>query len=82
MPRRRSESKHPSGAVHASQHTVAPKGPRFQFVTLDPGLRLDRRVDVERRARVDAILATIPEPERRDAYLATVRRKPARTSAG
>lgn len=82
MPRRRSASKHPSVASHTTQETVAPKGPSFQFVTLDPGLRLERRVDTERRARVDAILATIPEPERRAAYLATVRRKPARVTAG
>lgn len=60
MPRRRSASKHPSVASHTTQETVAPKGPSFQFVTLDPGMGLERRA----------------------AYLATVRRKPARVTAG
>ena len=52
---------------------LPPRPPRYRFATLDPGLRLERRSNPQRRAKVDAILATIADQQQRDEYLSTVR---------
>ena len=71
-PRRRAPVRR-AGAAETDGSDRPPRGPQHHFVTLDPGLRVDRRRNPERRATVERILATIPEDDRRAAYLRTVR---------
>ena len=52
---------------------LPPRPPRYRFATVDPGLRLERRRNPQRRAKVDAILATITDQRQREEYLSTVR---------
>ena len=65
----------PQGAAKPAQR------PSYVFVTLDPGLRVERREDHARRARIDGVLRTIDDPVRREAYLATVRGRKRATAA-
>lgn len=70
--RRRRAATHAEAAT--SEHRSVNRGPSHHFVTLDPHLRLDRRRDTARRARVQAILESLSSDIEREAYLRRVRR--------